>query len=277
MEYAPHTYDNDDAGQFKDSKRFLIKMKKINGNKMVDSAVDIGTGVGNVTKMIADQMPCSSMVGIDVDSEMVRYATAKYPDLVFRVADCGSSWPQFKQSTGIPEKSVDLIVSTYAMHWLFTHSQRMNAMNNVKKMLKNGGQGHFLFTHQSSISYLCEEYLMKSRCTNDTKNSMLENGDKWRREWTNVCLENNLNISSFDVSRIQFEAKYSFLAVLFRWHLRLSRECIYDDEKEPVNEFLQYCRQKAEKGIYKCSHYEISQDTVKFDIDMFELHVEKID
>ncbi|KAI1292883.1 hypothetical protein HDE_06835 [Halotydeus destructor] len=274
MEYAPDIYDSDNAGQLKDSERFLIKMKKMYGNKMVDSAVDIGSGVGNVTNMMADRLGCTSMMGIDVDPQMVQYATAKYPHLEFRVANCGSSWPQFKQSIGVPEKSVDLIVSTYAMHWLFTHDQRMNAMNNVKRMLKNGGQGHFLFTPWGSISYLCEEYLMQLQCPKYSANAALGHSDNWLLEWSNVCSENNLNVISFDISRIRFRAKRSFLAVLFRYHLRLSRECIYDDENLLVDDFLRYVEQKVNQGHHTCHHYQIDNETVSHDIDLFELHVD---
>ncbi|KAI1292880.1 putative methyltransferase 235L [Halotydeus destructor] len=277
MEYRPEVYDNDNAGQLKDSERFLATMKNIMGDKIVDSVVDLGCGVGNVTKLMAAQLNCNTMTGVDVDAEMIHYARAKYPAMKFHVADMSYSWPKFEQLTGITGKSVDIVVSTYAVQWLFTEHQRTNAMENVHNMLKDGARGHFLFPAWASISYLFEEYLMKSACSRDVKNPWLENSDNWLLIWSKVCSENKLDIISLEVSRVKFEAKYSFLAVLFRWHLRLSCQCIDDDENQLVGDFLTDFKQNADKGVYKCPHYEINEDTIRFDIDLFELHVEKLD
>ncbi|KAI1292879.1 putative methyltransferase 235L [Halotydeus destructor] len=238
MVYGAEIYDGDSAGQFEDSKRFLITVKKILGDKMADSVVDLGCGVGNVTKLVADQLNCKTMIGIDGDPCMVQYATAKHPSISFRVADYGLRWPHFKLMADVSEQSVDLVVSTYSLHWLFTDQQRANLMTNVKKMLKHGGQGHFLFVPWISISYLYDEYLMQSKYSAEMKNQWLETSDSWKPIWSEVCSQAGLDILRFEVSNIPFEAKITFLVVLFRRHLRTWREKL-DNEDEIVEDFLQ--------------------------------------
>ncbi|KAI1292829.1 putative methyltransferase 235L [Halotydeus destructor] len=272
MEYGAEMYDKDSVGQLKDSKRFLTMVKKMLGNKSVDSAVDLGCGVGNVTKLMADQLDCNSMTGIDVDAEMVRYARAKYPSLKFHVADFGSRWPFFKKMTGLSEQSVDLVVSTYSLHWMYTDQQRENAMTNVKRMLKHGGQGHFLIVPWTSISHLYDEYLIQSKYSSQLKNIWLEESDNWQPIWSKVCSQAGLDITRFQVSTIQFEAKVTFLDVLFRWHLRTWRESLANED-EIVDDFLEYVVRKVERGTYSCSQYQISEGAIGFNIDTFELHV----
>ncbi|KAI1295636.1 hypothetical protein HDE_05377 [Halotydeus destructor] len=114
------------------SGRFLRTVQKRSTGTQVDLIVDLGSGVGNVTKLIANQFKGSTVIGLDIADEMVKYATNKYPDMTFLVADSGSPWNQFKQLTGVVEHSVDLVISTYMMQYLCTEGQRMNLVNNVE-------------------------------------------------------------------------------------------------------------------------------------------------
>jgi len=83
------------------------------------SAVDLGCGAGNVTRILAERWPGARIVGIDNSDAMLataREAAADAGNVSFRSADL-AAWA----ATATPS-SLDLIYSNAALHWLDDHA-----------------------------------------------------------------------------------------------------------------------------------------------------------
>lgn len=78
------------------------------------TAVDLGCGTGNVTRLIAGRWPSARVTGVDSSAEMLSRARATLPEVEWVAADI-ATW-----SPGAP---VDLLFSNAALHWLPDHDQ----------------------------------------------------------------------------------------------------------------------------------------------------------
>ena len=101
------------------------------------SIVDLGSGTGEVLVRLAKLAPSLDLTGVDVDPEMVVRAQAKAVGAIpaggrrpaFLVADAGA--------LPFPDASVDLLVSSYAVHHL---PDRHAARAEILRVLKPGGR-----------------------------------------------------------------------------------------------------------------------------------------
>jgi trans-aconitate methyltransferase/nucleoside-diphosphate-sugar epimerase len=76
--------------------------------------VDLGSGTGHLTALLAARWPDASIIGIDHSSEMIERARSDHPELTWVHGDVGS-WQ--------PDEPVDLIFSNATLHWLDDHEQ----------------------------------------------------------------------------------------------------------------------------------------------------------
>jgi ubiquinone/menaquinone biosynthesis C-methylase UbiE len=101
------------------------------------SIVDLGSGTGEVLVRLANLAPSLELTGVDVDPEMVARAQAKAVGAIraggrlptFVVADAGA--------LPFPDASVDVVVSSYAVHHL---PDRHAARAEILRVLKPGGR-----------------------------------------------------------------------------------------------------------------------------------------
>ena len=80
------------------------------------TVVDLGSGTGVVTALIAERWPTAAVVGVDNSDPMLETARKEHPDLTFVDADA-ATWE--------PEDPVDLLYSNAALHWLDDHAALM--------------------------------------------------------------------------------------------------------------------------------------------------------
>jgi trans-aconitate 2-methyltransferase len=73
---------------------------------------DLGSGAGNVTRLVAERFPSADLVGVDNSSEMLERARCALPSARFVDADI-ARWE--------PEAKLDLVFSNAALHWLPDH------------------------------------------------------------------------------------------------------------------------------------------------------------
>jgi trans-aconitate 2-methyltransferase len=78
------------------------------------SVVDLGAGVGNVTKLIKERWPDAVVVGVEGSSEMVTAGRKAAPEVEWLQQDLGS-WQ--------PAQKYDVIYSNAALHWLPEHAK----------------------------------------------------------------------------------------------------------------------------------------------------------
>lgn len=74
--------------------------------------IDLGCGTGNITQLLADRWPRSSVTGVDSSAEMLSQAQTKNGSI---------QWVRQDIAAWRPEQPVDLIVSNAALHWLDAH------------------------------------------------------------------------------------------------------------------------------------------------------------
>jgi SAM-dependent methyltransferase len=101
--------------------------------------VDIGTGPGYLSELIAEQYPDLRVIGIDMSGTMVKLANKsrkKLPNLSFEIMD--------GKKTRFRNDSMDFIVSTFTFHQV---KDQAGFLDEVHRLLKPGG-----------YCYICEGY-----------------------------------------------------------------------------------------------------------------------
>lgn len=81
--------------------------------------VDLGSGAGNVTRLLAQRFPDREVLGVDTSPEMLDKARAALPSARFELADI---------KTFAPPRPPALILSNAALHWLDDHEALFPAL-----------------------------------------------------------------------------------------------------------------------------------------------------
>jgi ubiquinone/menaquinone biosynthesis C-methylase UbiE len=102
------------------------------------TVVDLGSGTGEVLVRLANLAPSLELTGVDVDADMVARARRKAAG---RASGAAARLPQFLVADAatlpFPDDSVDLVVSSYAVHHL---PDRHAARAEILRILKPGGK-----------------------------------------------------------------------------------------------------------------------------------------
>ena len=102
------------------------------------TVVDLGCGPGEVLVRLAALAPSLDLEGVDVDAEMIERAQRKASR---RLAGRAANQPRFVVADAaalpFPDESVDLVVSSYAIHHL---PDRHAARSEIMRVLKPGGR-----------------------------------------------------------------------------------------------------------------------------------------
>jgi trans-aconitate 2-methyltransferase len=85
----------------------------------VRTAVDLGAGAGNVTKLLRERWPEAEVVGVEGSAEMVAAGRTAAPDV---------EWLQQDLASWQPSKRYDLVYSNAALHWLPDHAKLFPAL-----------------------------------------------------------------------------------------------------------------------------------------------------
>ncbi len=110
--------------------RELIDKLKLKGN---ESIVDIGSGDGKVTAMLAQAVPDGLVLGLDASEQMVSHAAEQFPssqysNLSFTRMDA--------QDIRLP-RQFDLAFSSATLHWV---KDQLKVLAGVRDCLKPGGK-----------------------------------------------------------------------------------------------------------------------------------------
>ena len=92
-----------------------------------ESIYDLGCGTGNITKIIHDKWPNSSVTGVDSSEEMLGKAKTDYKEIKWELADL-NIWE--------PTIQPDLLFSNATLHWLDDHK---SLFPRLMKILPSGG------------------------------------------------------------------------------------------------------------------------------------------
>lgn len=99
----------------------------------VNSVLDLGCGDGGLTSLLATKFERAQVTGLDLSSNMIRFATARYASGRLRFVEADM---QFLGSV-VSENSVDLVFSNSALHWASNQEETLEA---VEKALRPGGR-----------------------------------------------------------------------------------------------------------------------------------------
>lgn len=123
-DYAEHS-----SVQFEFARELIDKLN-LKGN---EALLDIGSGDGKVSAVIAASLPYGYVIGIDSSQDMVSLATERYP---------GSDFPNLTfQKRDVRELSFknqfDVVFSNATLHWITDH---LSFLHKVRKCLKKSGK-----------------------------------------------------------------------------------------------------------------------------------------
>lgn len=107
------SWDPDKYLQFADQRARpgLELIARVPDNKP-SYVVDLGSGTGNLTAVLAERWPDAEVVGIDASPEMIERARTDHPSIAWRVGDVG---------TWLPDRPVDVIYSNATLHSMDDH------------------------------------------------------------------------------------------------------------------------------------------------------------
>jgi len=119
--------------------------------------VDLASGTGDVTFLLADRFPDSGITGIDLTEEMVTLAQKRNPfdNVSFTCRDMAE--------TGFDNASVDIVTGSYALR---NAPDLGEGLQEINRILKTGGCAAFLDFSKSAhpVSQVSQYWLLKCWC-----------------------------------------------------------------------------------------------------------------
>lgn len=112
------------TGVWNDMRHLVSFLKK------GDRVVDLGCGNGRLYQLLRDLQV--AYVGIDQAENLINYAKKQYPDLPFVAAPMAE--------TGLPDASADAICAVASFHHLPSEETRLQALQEMKRVLVPGGK-----------------------------------------------------------------------------------------------------------------------------------------
>jgi SAM-dependent methyltransferase len=120
--------------------RLAEAIKNIENKKTI---LEVGCGKGFALNLLADNLPDSSLSGVDISSIAIEHARKKFPNHNYMVGDIGSS--EFAA-----EQKYDIVIFNQILWYILENIE--TAVFNAHKLLRLGG--HFLI----SQGYLKEQH-----------------------------------------------------------------------------------------------------------------------
>ncbi len=152
------TYDRYAAIQ----KKLAQKLISLLPEKDVKSALDIGCGTGNFTKLLREKFKNCHITAVDISPQMIEVAKNKLgnENVEYLIADAEELEP---------EKKFDLIASNASMQW-FANLDK--TLGKYKKMLKDNGAIAFTIfgpLTYNELAYVMEDVTNKKMIINSKK------------------------------------------------------------------------------------------------------------
>lgn len=94
-------------------------------NRLVKTALDVGTGTGGFIAVLKDALPGVKITGVDPSSESMSEAARKYPEVIFKEMS--------GEELSFPDSSFDLVAISMALHHLPDVSKTLAEMQRVVK------------------------------------------------------------------------------------------------------------------------------------------------
>lgn len=134
---------------------FAHSMLKSTGIKETDKILDIGCGDGKITADIARMVPSGQVIGTDISSQMIHYATREHTpatsgNLGFMIMDA---------ETNVFRSQFNLVVSFCCLHWV---KNQLSALKGIKAALVENGKAVLLVPLRHEELYTAIESVVES-------------------------------------------------------------------------------------------------------------------
>ncbi|KAI1283043.1 hypothetical protein HDE_12749 [Halotydeus destructor] len=258
-------------------RQFFEKVQPYLASRDGLRVLDIGCSVGNQAAMMAEYMNTSKVIAVDIDEPAILYARRKYPHIDFIAVDCSLPWPEFSAITKLQERSIDVVTSTYTVHWFITEKQRSDFVHSVSQVLTEDGQAHLHFVADYwSVHELFKDYLAQhqSAIFDSTRHEKMKDFDEQKLFWQQQFKKHNLDILAFNVELKVFHWPIGFMASAFRLYCRKVIEVI-EDEDGLTSDFLTYVRKRSDNGIVKGDKYCVNDKDIVVEINEIAMHLLK--
>lgn len=126
-----------DAGE---AAAFAAAATSIDGGRILD----LGIGTGRTSELLAPR--AATYVGVDIAEEMLRAAHRRLPEVDLRVADARDL------SSVCVDASIDVVVFSYNGLDALSHSGRVAALREVRRVLAHGGRFVLSSLNQRGVS-----------------------------------------------------------------------------------------------------------------------------
>ena len=153
-----HKFQNERFAPFQDLMNLVVVRQGI-------SAIDLGCGTGELTQMISDILPGSSILGIDSSDDMLEKAVSKTrPGLKFEsgsIENVEGKW--------------DLVFSNAAIQWVDNHCE---LVPKLLSLLKPGGQ--IAVQMPANHNHPTQKSIVEVAAQEPYRNAL----SGWQREWS---------------------------------------------------------------------------------------------
>ncbi|WP_036560032.1 class I SAM-dependent methyltransferase [Nocardia brasiliensis] len=146
--------------------------------------LDVACGPGSLGARIRERLPQARVIGIDADPVLLELARTAYG---FELVDHNLADPAW--AAGLPAGRIDAIVSTTALHWLYS-DQLAALYRQAAQLLRPGGillNGDDMATHATDIDQLHEAI-----GTRQLEREGVTDRENWADWWSAIAAEPEL-------------------------------------------------------------------------------------
>lgn len=160
---------------------FLVSI--VSQMEEVDKVLEIGAGTGNLSKMLIDRTPGSSVIVVDFDEIMLEMAKYNLRDFDNNAKFLKRDLKDSEWLKGIP-KNLSAVVSAYTFHVL-SDKRRQDVYSEIYGMLKEGGL--FICIDEVDSDFYEFEAICQNVLENIRDNARVRelSGD-WKDFWSRV-------------------------------------------------------------------------------------------
>ncbi|CAG2116746.1 unnamed protein product [Medioppia subpectinata] len=154
-----------------------------------DTILDIGSGSGNVTEVLAESIKHRQIIGLDIDPKMIDFSIQNNtkPSIDYRLEDISKPWDELSADIRALEGKVSLVFSNSTLMMI---QNRSTFVHNLRRLMADNSYAFtsFVLIHNFTTKLSPEE---KSECEKWIK---IPDYDKQVSNWTDVFTKQGFTI-----------------------------------------------------------------------------------
>ncbi|XP_054165778.1 uncharacterized protein LOC128963295 [Oppia nitens] len=165
-----------------------------NLNRKFDLIIDIGCAEGGLTKLLAKHVPHKQIVAIDVVPDLISFAEKHNNDqsIDYKLADMSVDWEQLPSSITKLKETVDLVFSSFTLHYM---KDKQQVMNLIWKLLAPGG---IFYGNLCCIPDLNKKLLPKDNDNNSIDDNWYPTVENQMKDYEQALAVNGFVVEKFN-------------------------------------------------------------------------------